>query len=342
MKPGAGDDERDPRELAPCGRMRVEPRGRDREPAPRCLRPCRGGPTKYGTISRIASGDTHRGTTRSVSFTRPSHGTPVLAQTAGRSPRSRSSTRAAATATPGHYGARMRPRPTRCVGLRRTCPQAGAGRDWRGGRRARVPAGLLRPGRPDARRRLLRVRRGSSPTSTTPRSPRSATSTTSSASTGEVLDLMGSWVSHFRRPPAHLTVLGMNAAELAANPAGRRERRARPQRRAPACRSPTRRSTPSVCCVSVDYLTRPVEVFADVARALRPGGPFVCTFSNRCFPTKAIRGWLASTDEQHCAIVAEYFRLAAGSTSRRSSAALRSGTPAIRCSRCGPGGRRSD
>ena len=36
------------------------------------------------------------------------------------------------------------------------------------------------------------------------------------------------------------------------------------------------------------------------------------TFSNRCFPTKAIRGWLASTDEQHCEIVAEYFRRAGG------------------------------
>ena len=35
---------------------------------------------------------------------------------------------------------------------------------------------------------------------------------------GAVLDLMGSWVSHFRRAPEHLTVLGMNATELAANP----------------------------------------------------------------------------------------------------------------------------
>jgi SAM-dependent methyltransferase len=64
----------------------------------------------------------------------------------------------------------------------------------------------------------------------------------------------------------------------------------------------------AVCCVSVDYLVRPLEVFADVARVLRPGGLFVCTFSNRCFPTKAIRGWLYTTDEQHCAIVATYFR----------------------------------
>ena len=64
-----------------------------------------------------------------------------------------------------------------------------------------------------------------------------------------------------------------------------------------------------VCCVSVDYLVQPVEVFRDVARVLRPGGRFVCTFSNRCFPTKAIRGWLYASDERAaCDIVAEYFR----------------------------------
>jgi SAM-dependent methyltransferase len=65
-----------------------------------------------------------------------------------------------------------------------------------------------------------------------------------------------------------------------------------------------------VCCVSVDYLVRPIEVFVDVARVVRPGGPLVCTFSNRCFPTKAIRGWLATSDEEHCAVVSEYFRRA--------------------------------
>jgi hypothetical protein len=45
---------------------------------------------------------------------------------------------------------------------------------------------------------------------------------------------------------------------------------------------------------------------------LRPGGPFVCTFSNRLFPTKAIRGWLATDDRQHGAIVAAYFEQAGG------------------------------
>jgi hypothetical protein len=48
-------------------------------------------------------------------------------------------------------------------------------------------------------------------------------------------------------------------------------------------------------------------VFAEVHRVVRPAAPFVCTFSNRCFPTKAVHGWLATGDDGHCAIVAEYF-----------------------------------
>lgn len=128
---------------------------------------------------------------------------------------------------------------------------------------------------------------------------------------GAVLDLMGSWVSHFRRPPEELTVLGMNATELAANPAATatvvHDVNADP--RVPFADGSF---DAAVCCVSVDYLVRPVEVFADVVRVVRPGGRFVCTFSNRCFPTKAIRGWLAASDAEHCEIVAEYFRRAGG------------------------------
>jgi SAM-dependent methyltransferase len=126
---------------------------------------------------------------------------------------------------------------------------------------------------------------------------------------GDVLDLMSSWVSHFRTPPARLTVLGMNPDELNANPSAGitvvHDLNAEP--RLPF---PNESFDAVVCCVSVDYLTRPIEVFADVARVLRQGGPFICAFSNRCFPTKAIRGWLYADDEQHCEIVEQYFRLA--------------------------------
>lgn len=124
---------------------------------------------------------------------------------------------------------------------------------------------------------------------------------------GRLLDLMSSWISHLTTRPEHLTVLGMNAEELQANtmadavvvhdlnvdptlPFGDVEFDA------------------AMCAVSVDYLSRPFEAFAEVARVVKRGGVFVCTFSNRCFPTKAIRGWTATDDQGHCQIVAEYFR----------------------------------
>jgi SAM-dependent methyltransferase len=123
---------------------------------------------------------------------------------------------------------------------------------------------------------------------------------------GHVLDLMSSWLSHFRQPPEQLTVLGMNAEELARN------------RDATAAVVHDLNDDPhlpfddatfdaATCCVSVDYLVRPLAVFADVARVLRPGGLFVCAFSNRCFPTKAIRGWLLTDDHGRLAIVRTYF-----------------------------------
>ncbi len=131
------------------------------------------------------------------------------------------------------------------------------------------------------------------------------------AITGNVLDLMGSWVSHFRVPPARLTVLGMNADELNANGLAA-ARIVHDLNADPELPFEDASFDAAVCCVSVDYLTRPVEVFGEVARVLRAQGPFVCTFSNRCFPTKAIQGWLYANEEEHSAIVRQYFRLASG------------------------------
>ena len=126
-----------------------------------------------------------------------------------------------------------------------------------------------------------------------------------------VVDLMSSWVSHLLTPPAELVALGLNAVELAANPMATativHDLNADP--RIPL---PDDDADAVLCCVSIDYLTRPVEVIADVARVLRPGAPFVVTFSNRCFPTKAVHGWLSTDDEGRAAVVVEYLRLAGG------------------------------
>lgn len=128
---------------------------------------------------------------------------------------------------------------------------------------------------------------------------------------GRVLDLMSSWISHFAERPDELTVLGMNESELANNPMADHWL-VHNLNHDPTLPLPDQRYDAVVCCASVDYLTRPIEVFAEVNRVLAPGGPFVCTFSNRCFPTKAIRGWLHSPDEMHVDLVAEYFRRSDG------------------------------
>ena len=130
---------------------------------------------------------------------------------------------------------------------------------------------------------------------------------------GRVLDLMGSWISHFTVAPAELVVLGMNPTELLANPLASSVL-AHDLNAEPELPFADDRFDDVVCAVSVDYLIRPIEVFTQVHRIVKPGGRFVCTFSNRCFPTKAIRGWLLATDAQRCEIVSRYFALAGGFT----------------------------
>lgn len=126
-----------------------------------------------------------------------------------------------------------------------------------------------------------------------------------------VLDLMSSWVSHLQRRLAELVVLGMNLDELEANPWAT-ERVLQDLNTDPVLPFPAASFDAVLCCVSIDYLIRPVEVLAEAARVLRPGAPIVITFSNRCFPTKVVHGWLATTDEAHLSLVAGYLRAAGG------------------------------
>jgi ubiquinone/menaquinone biosynthesis C-methylase UbiE len=60
-------------------------------------------------------------------------------------------------------------------------------------------------------------------------------------------------------------------------------------------------------CVSIQYLTRPIIVFKEIARVLKQDAPLVITFSNRCFPTKAVYVWSTFDDETHIELISEYF-----------------------------------
>jgi SAM-dependent methyltransferase len=124
---------------------------------------------------------------------------------------------------------------------------------------------------------------------------------------GRILDLMSSWVSHL--PPevtyARVAGLGMNAEELAANPR-LTEWRAQDLNETPVLPYEAESFDGCAICVSVQYLTRPVAVLREVARVLAPGAPVVVTFSNRCFPTKAVAAWLDRDDAGHLRLVSEY------------------------------------
>ena len=114
-----------------------------------------------------------------------------------------------------------------------------------------------------------------------------------------VLDAMSSWVSHlpataFERVVGH----GLNEAELAAN--DRLDEHVVRDLNAEQTLPFADGAFDAVCCaLSVQYLQYPGPVFAEFARVLAPGGAVVVSFSNRLFPTKAIRAWrLASMDER--------------------------------------------
>ena len=128
---------------------------------------------------------------------------------------------------------------------------------------------------------------------------------------GTILDLMSSWVSHLPDEVAYGAVIGhgLNAAELAANP--RLTRRIVQDLNAePSLPLDDMSVDAAVACVSIQYLQRPVAVLREVARVLRPGGPAVVTFSNRCFPTKAVAIWRMLDGDDQARLVALYLERA--------------------------------
>ncbi len=131
----------------------------------------------------------------------------------------------------------------------------------------------------------------------------------------DVLDLMSAYLSHLpadvRARCRRVTGLGMNEAELAANEQ-LTDFTVQDLNAVPTLPYPTASFKVALCTVSVQYLLHPVEVFAEVRRVLRPGGCFMVSFSNRCFPTKATRLWLGTNDVQHTALVRLYFEQSGG------------------------------
>jgi SAM-dependent methyltransferase len=125
-----------------------------------------------------------------------------------------------------------------------------------------------------------------------------------------ILDLMAGPDSHLGKVsnPSMVVGLGLNKAELEANPA-LSEHVIRDLNIDPLLPFPDNRFDVVLNTVSVDYLTQPLEVFREVSRVLKPDGLFIVAFSNRMFPPKAVNVWKRSTEKQRVELVRRFFTL---------------------------------
>ncbi|CAI5949053.1 unnamed protein product [Closterium sp. NIES-64] len=128
-----------------------------------------------------------------------------------------------------------------------------------------------------------------------------------------VLDMCSSWISHYPKGYKQERVVGMglNEDELERN-------QVLTEYLVQDLNSNTKLPFPDntfdaiTNAVSVDYLSRPLEVFQEMHRVLKPGGLAIMSFSNRCFWTKAIQIWTSTGDIDHILIVGSYFHYAGG------------------------------
>ncbi len=122
-----------------------------------------------------------------------------------------------------------------------------------------------------------------------------------------LLDLMSSWISHL--PPetdyARVSGLGMNQEELEKNPR-LHDFHVHNLNDQPVLPFPDSSFDAAMIIVSIQYLTRPFEVFGEISRILAPAGKCIVAMSHRLFPTKAVYAFKALPPEDRCKLVASY------------------------------------
>ncbi len=138
---------------------------------------------------------------------------------------------------------------------------------------------------------------------------------------------MGSWVSHFPETElGHVVGHGLNEAELRANE--RYDEWFIQDFNSTQTLPLADDGVDVVCCaLSVQYLQHPEAVFSEFDRVRAPSGVVVVSFSNRMFPTKAIRAWREASMSSRADLVAEYLRAGGMSVAERITETPRTGDP---------------
>lgn len=134
---------------------------------------------------------------------------------------------------------------------------------------------------------------------------------------GRILDFCSSWISHY--PPGVAKVaasgevevlgMGMNKSELSKNPILKawsiQDLNEEPEVQLPG-EGEGRRLDASTCVVSIDYLTKPVEVLSSIRQQSNNGAKVHLIISNRCFPTKVVGRWLKVDEGERLNMVGDY------------------------------------
>jgi len=131
-----------------------------------------------------------------------------------------------------------------------------------------------------------------------------------------VLDLCSSWTSHIDGNIAakmtRVAGLGMNAKELDRNEALTdwivQDLNENPQ----LSKYEDESFDVVLCQLSIDYLTKPLQVLKDVGRILKVGGKVHIIFSNRLFLSKAVGLWTGGDDIDHAFYVGSYLHFCEG------------------------------
>jgi len=132
-------------------------------------------------------------------------------------------------------------------------------------------------------------------------------------SEAKVLDLMASFDSHLKTIPfSELHLLGMNKEELDANKLATHQAVVQNLNENSSLSFEDDSLDAIICTVSIEYLTNPVAVLSEAMRVLCPGGMIIITFSNRWFPTKAVKVWSDLHEFERVGMVTQWLERAGG------------------------------
>lgn len=129
----------------------------------------------------------------------------------------------------------------------------------------------------------------------------------------DILDFMSGWTSHLTEAGDNTKIIGfgMNPDEMKENSA-LRDYVVQDLNQNLILPFADNHFDLVVCSLSVEYLVEPVSAFKEVGRILKPGSPFIVTFSDRWFPEKVTSIWKECHPFERMALVLEFFKKAGG------------------------------